>query len=45
MGAVASFLLTSSTENRDKELQKDILFQVLDSPFSSFESICYHQGR
>lgn len=39
MGAVASLLYTS-----EEELHDDILFQVLDSPFCSFEAIAKHHA-
>lgn len=39
MGAVASILYTS------KSTDKDVFFQVLDSPFSSFEAISLHHAK
>ena len=39
MGAVASLLYTS------KLAPSDVVFQILDSPFSSFERIAMHHAR
>jgi len=40
MGAVASLLYTSN-----EQLHDDIIFQVLDSPFCSFEAIAKHHAN
>ena len=39
MGAVSSILYTEKTPN------KAVMFQILDSPFSSFEKISLHHAK
>ena len=39
MGAVASLLYTSKRDT------PDIVFQILDSPFSSFDKIVHHHAK